>query len=446
MAPIHNGPGSDRMKVGFILFSIVFSVFTAVFQCASAQETATEGLSAKISSEAARHRYRLEFDGTVFSGIAWERLLEEGRNAQFFLIGEEHGIAENPKLAAQLFKALVETGYSRVAIEISPPVARVLDEALQSNGLDGLRQLFSQPGGEPAFFGMQEEAEFLASVRAAVPDNDMVLWGADYEVAGDRLLLRILQAKTKTAAAQQALDLLTAASAASWKQYEETGSPQYIFSFAGDPALVSTVRRAWPERDEETSRILDTLEETLEINQLWVQGKGWESNAQRAALLRSNFLHHWQAEKQQGNTPKVLAKFGASHMVRGLNMTETFDLGTLLPELAALENSRVFSVMVVPGAGSLAAVLNPSTWSYDTAVPKDGYTRDIAPITEAAFNDAFTLIDLVPLRSIVYPMANKLDSGLLRAVYGYDMLLVMSGSTASAELDHGKPPVEDLAD
>jgi len=434
------------MKMGFILAFAVFGFFNSGIQSAHGEETTAATLSEKITSEAAGHRYRLEFDGNVFSGAGWERLIEEGRNAQFFLIGEEHGIAENPKLAAELFGALAKSGYNRVAIEISPPVARLLDKALQSDGVEGLRQLFSQPGGEPAFFGMQEEAEFLASVRAALPGDDAVLWGIDYEVASDRPLLRILEAKPKTEAAQQALDSLMAASASSWRQYEETGGPQYIFGFAGDPALVRAVRQAWPDRDEETSWILDTLEETLEINRLWVQRKGWDSNARRAALLRSNFLRHWQAEKEQGITPRVMAKLGASHLVRGRNMTETFDLGTLLPELAALENSRTFSVMVVPGTNSPAAVLNPSTWTYDAAVPKDGYAREIAPITKAAFEDSFTLIDMAPLRSIVYPMAGKLDSGLLRVVYGYDMLLVMSGSTASAELDHGKPPVEDLAD
>ena len=68
-------------------------------------------------------------------------------------------------------------------------------------------------------------------------------------------------------------------------------------------------------------------------------------NARRAALMRSNFLRHWQAAKRDGKTPKVIAKFGSNHIVRGLNNTATFDLGTLLPEIAAAEGSRSFSVL-----------------------------------------------------------------------------------------------------
>jgi hypothetical protein len=434
------------LSIKAVLGGIVICVMTSVSSNAADQTADTPSWSENVTAEAQAHRYRLEFDGVLFSGPAWNRLVEEGRKAQFFLIGEEHGIAENPKLAAQLFGALADSGFSKLAIEISPPVATLLDTVLLEDGLAGLRKLFSEPGGEPAFFGMQEEAEMLAFIRAAAPGAGPVLWGADYEVASDRPLLRLLQEKTKPELAQQALDTLIAASRQSWAQYGETGSPQYIFSFAGDPELVRAVRQAWPDCDEETSWILETLEETLEINQLWVQGRGWESNRRRAQLLRLNFLRHWQAAGQRGETPRVIAKFGASHLIRGRNMTETFDLGTLLPELAALENSRAFSVMVVPGRNSPAAVLNPSTWTYDAAVPKDDYTREISALVDAAYADTFTLIDLAPLRPVAYSIRQEADEGLLNVIYGYDMLLVMSGSTASAELEHGELPSEPAID
>jgi hypothetical protein len=80
-----------------------------------------------ISKAAAGGRMRLDYQRGRFSGPAWDWLLAQGRAAQFFLLGEEHGIAENPKLAAQLFAALVPSGYSKVAIEISAPMAGELD-------------------------------------------------------------------------------------------------------------------------------------------------------------------------------------------------------------------------------------------------------------------------------------------------------------------------------
>ncbi|MHA7870807.1 MAG: hypothetical protein ACX939_00500 [Hyphococcus sp.] len=398
----------------------------------------------QLAAVAAENSYRLAYRDGVFSGTAWDLMVQEGAAAQFFLLGEEHGVAENPKLAAALFSELTAFGYAKVAIEVSPPIATKLDSVLREEGLEGLRRLYSTAGGEPAFFGMTEEAEFLNAVRSAAPGKDPVLWGADYEVGGDRQLIEMLEKKRKPKAAREALEVLRAASDASWAQYYDTSGPQFIFSFSGDPALVRAVRDAWPQRDDETSWILETLEETLEINELWVGGEGWRSNERRGQLLRANFLRHWAEEKKQGRAPKVLAKFGASHLVRGRNMTETYDLGALLPELAAFEGGKAFSIMVLPGNGAMTAVLNPTNFSYVPAPAKDGYAQGLGPISKAAFQDAFTLIDMRPMRPLVRSGKGGADAALVRVVHGFDMLLVMSGSTPSSEFDHPQPDASAL--
>jgi len=396
----------------------------------------TDESISKLTDAARENRFRLNFNGDTFAGPALDQLLAAARSSQFFLIGEEHGIAENPKLAAQLFTTLVADGYAKLVIEVSPPMAEILDAAAKSEGIEGLRSLYATPGGEPAFFGMSEEAELLAAGRAALPNAAEVLWGVDYEVASDRPLLRKLYDMERPTSSNQPLDALMAASDAAWSQYDEIGSPQYIFSFSGDPALVSAVRDAWPDPSDEATLILDTLQSTLQINRFWMEGRGWNSNAHRAALLRSNFLLHWQTSKQEGISPKVMVKLGSNHIVRGRNMTGTFDLGTLLPEIAAAEGSRSFSVLVLPGKDSMTAVLNATSWTYEPAQAKDNYAKGLEALTDAVYADAFTLIDLAALRPIVGSNINRYGTEVARVVHGFDMLLVMSGSTASSELEH----------
>lgn len=429
---------SRSFVIGGVLMMLATAPGGAVAQT---QDAAT--LDERLGAAAMENRYRLDYQDGEFSGPAWDVLIEEGSKARFFLLGEEHGIAENPKLAGALFRRLTDAGYSKVAIEVSPPMARKLDETLRKDGLEGLRALYAEVGGEPAFFGMKEEAEFIAGVRSSVPGRTPVLWGADYEVAGDRQLIEMLEAKRKPQEARRALQALRDASDQSWAKYIETGGPQFIFSFAGDPDLVRAVKEAWPRRDEEASWILDTLEETLEINKLWVSGQGWRSNERRGAFLRANFLRHWANE--EGRAPKVFAKFGASHLVRGRNNTETYDLGALLPELAEIEGGKAFSIMVLPGAGSMTAVLNPTNFTFVPAPAKDGYAQGIGPVAGAAYEDAFTLIDLRPLRPLLGSGAGNASENLKRTVHGFDMLLVMSGSTPSAEFDHPKPDPSALA-
>ena len=131
-----------------------------------AQGPATE-LAERLAEAARGARHRLDYDGARFSGPAWDLLVERGRAAQFFLLGEDHGIAENPRLAAALYAALAPAGYEKLAVEISPPMAAELDAAVTADGVDGLRRLFADPGAQVAFFGMAEEAALLAAARAA---------------------------------------------------------------------------------------------------------------------------------------------------------------------------------------------------------------------------------------------------------------------------------------
>jgi hypothetical protein len=57
--------------------------------------------------------------------------------------------------------------------------------------------------------------------------------------------------------------------------------------------------------------------------------------------------------------------------------------------------------------------------------------RGLDPIIDAAYPDAFTLVDLRPLRTILGRWREGTDPELMRIVHGFDMLLVMSGSTPS---------------
>ncbi len=386
-------------------------------------------LAERIAARAREHTLRLDFDGARFSGPAWDRLVSEGRAAQFFCIGEEHGIAENPKLAAQLF---AELGYSKACVEISPPMAAELDRAA-SGGVDGLRALFADRRANVAFFGMREEAEWLAVARASVDGRGQALWGLDYEVGGFGRLIDTLRAKRKPAAARAAFAAMQAQEAEMWARYQETQSPQYIYSFAGDPALVAAVRAAWPNADAEAAWMLETLEETLAINRYWVSNEGWASNERRAQFNRSNLRRYWQAEGER--RPKVMFKFGASHMVRGLTHTQVFDVGTQVSELAHAIGGRSFHLLVLPGRGSQVARFDPSAWTYRPGDPPAYADEAIAPLAGAADPGAFTLIDLRPLRPLVFGRRQRtLDDDLIRTIHGFDAALVMSGSTASANL------------
>ncbi len=408
----------------------------AIASAATAQETPPQtpspqpSLADRIAARAQENRHRLAYDGANFSGPAWDLLMREGRAAEAFCIGEEHGIAENPRLTAQLFGALAPSGYAHACVEVSPPMAAELDHAAR-DGVGGLRGLFADRGANVAFFGMREEAEWLASVRGRTRGHAQAIWGLDYEVGGDRRIIARLKAKRKPAAAVAALAALEAASSAAWAQYDATHGPQFIFSFSGDPALAWAVRDAWPNADEEAALMIETIGETLEINRLWTSNQGWASNQRRADFNRRNLRRYWR----DAPDAKVLYKFGASHMVRGLSHTQVLDIGTHVSERAEQRGAKSFHMLVLPGAGSQVAQFDPSAWTYRPSAAGTYVDQGMTPLLSAAYPDAFTLVDLRPIRPLVFGARHKaLDADLVRTIHGFDALLVMTGSTASQNL------------
>jgi hypothetical protein len=383
----------------------------------------------ELAAAALANRMPLEFDGAKFSGAGYDWLLQRGQKAHAFLLGEEHGIAENPKLAAQLFAALAPP-YRYLAIEVSPPMASALDDAL-GQGRSTLEQLLTNAESRVPFFGLREEADWLVAARAAA--DKPFLWGLDYDVAADRYLLRQLASRPKPPAAAAALDKLAAASAASWAKYDETKNPQFVFSFAGDPALVETVELAWPKADAESRLILATLRETLATNQLWAAGRGYDSNLRRSSLMRANLLRYWREKQRRDADARLFMKMGASHMVRGASMSDVFDIGTLVPELVAEVGGDTFHLLVLPGPGSDTANLDPTQFRY---VPgkRDEYGEGTEMFDRAALPGRFTVFDTAPLR----PLARSADVGvplpLWRVVHGFDAVLIMTGSLPSTNL------------
>lgn len=385
----------------------------------------------RVAERASENRHALTFDGRSFSGPGWDLLVAAGRRARFTLLGEEHGIAENPKFATELFKAI---GADLMVLETSPQAAFALDRAAQG-GVDGLEAHFSDPGRFAAFFTMREEAEMLAAVRAAVPKGRPAFWGVDYEIGADHLLVEQLRARPMPKAAKAAVEALAKAQAESYAKLAETKSPQYWFSFSGDPALVQAVRDVWPKPDAESAWLLDTLHGTLETNRFQVTNRYFQANQRRADLNRANLIRLEAEARAAGRKPRALFKMGASHVVRGRSVTEVFDVGALAHEMAAIGGDESFGVLVLPGTGGKVAQFDPSAMRYG---PRDGETLEntgLGLLQSAVLSTGFTVIDLRPLRPLFAgSRAVEAGPGAMRAVHGFDALVVMTGSTPSSNL------------
>lgn len=399
----------------------------------AAPPAAAPSFEERLAARAAANRQAVSFHGGTFSGPGWEWLVKEGRASQFFLVGEEHGIAEVPAVVGELFRALRPAGYRHLAIEISPPMADALERQLRSGGLPGLQTFYRENPMPVAFYTLKEEAGLLAALTAATPGD--ALWGLDYEVLGDRHLLDRLRRKAPAGPAQAAAEALHDKAQAAWKTALESKNPAGLFAFGNPPELFDELRRAWPHPDGESAKAIELLRETLAINRLFVDGHNWESNDRRARLVRRQFLRRFHAAEAREKTPRVLFKFGGNHMLRGRNVTEVFDLGSLTAEIAEDRGTAAFRLLVVGGAGTEHADLDPSVMQYAPAPVEITAQKELEPIFRQTLPEGLTLFDLRALRPLFTgARAKTTDPELMRLVHGYDAILVLTGSHPSRAL------------
>jgi hypothetical protein len=370
------------------------------------------------------------------AGRGWDWLVQEARDARFTLIGEEHGVAETAKFSAALFEALSGSGYSRMAIELSPIIAQDIEAAARRNGLQGIVDFLAAPGTF-TFYNLREEAQFLADVIKAAPSSERVLWGFDREIFSDRYLISKLEARVPRRA-RESFTRLKEASTNAWARHQQNPSPENLFSLSQDPAVVSAVRTAWPNPDRESDIILRTLEESLAISAVARTSSPWAYSQRRAQWNRNNLAARLREEQGRGSPPKVMLKFGYNHMIRGANYVNVFDLGAMTDEVAALTGDRAFHILVLPGPGSRQAVPGPGrSFGSVSSEEFDEFRTGDQRLTRVLSNANATgheVIDLRALRPLAMRGLEGWNPDVVRTIHGYDAAVIWKGARASSSL------------
>ena len=407
---------------------------------------ATPGAQPTVSPAAARLLVALQSNrlpltlGDVPAGPGWDWLVREASSARFTLIGEEHGVAETAQFSAALFNALRRSGYSRMAVELSPPIAMDIEAAARRSGLKGIEDLLKTPGLF-TFSNMREEAKFLADVvkaAATTAGNERVLWGLDREIFSDRYLISRLEARVPQSA-REAFTRLKQASTGAWARNAQTRNPDDMFLLAEDPALVSALRTAWPNPDHASDTIMRTLEASLAIETAERTGGMWPYMQRRTEWNRDNLAAMLKEVPARKTPPKVMMKFGLNHMVRGANYVNVFDIGAMADEVAVLTGDRAFHIVVLPGPGSRQAVPGAgrsfgsvATDDYDDLGAGDRRLTRVLPNANATGHE---VIDLRALRSMAMRGLEGWNPDVVKTIYGYDAAVIWKGARASTGLE-----------
>ena len=172
-----------------------------------------------------------------------------------------------------------------------------------------------------------------------------------------------------------------------------------------------------------------------------MRGDNYASNVQRSELMRRHFLDWYHAAVARGElAPRVVFKFGGNHMIRGSSLTDTYELGTFIPEFAFANGARALNVMVLAGKGTTNEYRPFGSKDADKAVTYDITASDaqLAPLDVRTFvaaagsDSRWSVTDLRPGRALAHDgTGGTLSVPLKRALLSFDGIILAPHAHAS---------------
>jgi hypothetical protein len=407
------------------IVTVVFSLLLTFTAPASAQDT----LLTRLLVE---NRHPLSIVDGHASGSGGRLLVAGGLASRFFLLGEEHGVAELPGVTSALLSELRPAGFNTFAIEVSPLQGMRLDEMARGRAATAsLDTMLSSWMTAVPFYSLRQERDLLAAAMqtlGTVPA--MRIWGLDYEVSADRHYLRELEQLAPSSgraivrAARELAD-------SGFSLLATQGNPSQMFAWTAPDSVFAALRQAFganpPER---ATTIIDLFERTARINRLFLSGAGYESNLQRAGLLRHHFAAALARAEGEGEYPRVFFKFGGAHMMRGLTYVHTLDLGAAAAITAEARREESFHVLVIGGPASRTAQMNIVKAQYEPTGTAEIDGVEYAWLRPALPDSGWAVFDMRPVRrAYLSRPRSSLTPMQDRFFHAFDVIVVLMGST-----------------
>lgn len=346
------------------------------------------------------------------SGEGGDLLTQMTRENQFILVGEDHGIRELPEFVSALFAAARPAGYSHIAVEIGPITARRLENMMRKadaqqevNAFLGRYTAFTLP-----FYFWKEEAQMLESIVKSVPGKRGVVWGLDQEFIMSPTYM--FERLAELAPSKKARALATQVAATSAREDSvmlKTGNPTTVWMVTSSDADLAHLKSAFSAKPgTEAEEIIRELSTSRDIYRMFNAGTNYESNQKRDDLMKRHFLNAYNTAKARGEAmPKAIIKLGANHVFRGPSTTDTYEIGSFIPEFTATTGGKSSGILVVVAKGTWNAYRpfgsdeSDKTQKYDPMTTSEYAVFDIKSILGAASTTDWTYIDLRPARAMV---------------------------------------------
>lgn len=365
----------------------------------------------------------LALENGVLEGPGADWLEDRTRDVRYVLVGEAHGNAGIAHFSGALAHLLGAQGPYFTAIETDPVIAADLERLLRDPDPGALAAYLQIEGHAFAvpFYNWLEEADFLRIALRYGPAGGSVLWGLDQAFMGAvHPWAKRIEESARTPAAR--------------------AEAARIAALAKDDVM-SLLAKAPPEEfealrdalngpgDEHARELAEQLALSMRIYSPFVLGKGsvYAANYERESLMKHHLLGHLRAAQARNEVdPRVLFKFGANHLTRGLSPTNVPSLANFVFELAIVEGTQAFSMLVLCGPGSFQADF------MGNATPADAWFAErfdfLAPHLT---RPGLTLFDLRPWKDEAQTW-RSIHAEAARSLWAFDALVIVSDAAAAS--------------
>jgi hypothetical protein len=382
-------------------------------------------------------RMTLNIEGGALHGSGAQWLIQHAAQAQFVLIGEDHGFADVPEFAMALQASLGAQRFDYLVLEVGPYSTERVETELRADA-EGLAKINRQFPFSMPFLNLREDGALAASFIK--PDTTgAVLWGIDQEfLLSTQSHLQALLAMARTQAQRRALRVYRDQSDAAWREMIEKHTPEAAGLLRWQKVDLAALRDIFTDPlDAKAQVLIDAMAHSAKIYRSQ-NTTPFQSNRERSQLMKRQFMQYYQAALAADQLPRVLFKMGAYHAGRGLTPTRLFDIGNMASELAEANGRSSLHILVLAAGGEVNRYF---PFSVDRKDQKTKYIAseelkqiDAQLLLDAAADNAITLFDLSALRDYGQPSAPP-GSAFAAMIFNYDAVVMIPNARAATNFD-----------
>jgi hypothetical protein len=321
------------------------------------------------------------------------------------------------------------------------PLAAELERWGQPDGQAQLEAFEKKYPESIDIYNTREEFEMLQRCAGASEGGKFRLWGLNQEAlgAGGLILGRILDTRPGGEAGPAMRQLLKKNDDAYAKALQSGRISDLFMASAGDNDLAAGAELLQKDGSPQARSLFASLVQSHEIDR--GSPADYDNAGRRNRLMKTLFSADYaEAALTEVAPPKVLLKFGAYHIYRGLNPVHGSGIGNYVAEFAEGQGAQSLHLYVVAVRGSepiyprvgRPALLRPFNLKDDPGF------RFLQPMLANLLDSGWTMFDLRPLRQ-GFRETGAASSDLATLVFGMDILVMIPESAPSTRIRLPQP-------